>query len=432
MGVSVGSFSAISLFASSGIGDLAVRAAGINSLVSNELIPERAELHSVNFPESKMLCGDIWDLEGEIIAHSRKLLEGKPLDFMIATPPCQGMSKNGQGKLLAEIRAGNRPKLDLRNRLVIPTMNIATALQPRILFFENVPEMANTVIEDESGNLVGIVDYIASRLGESYAGNATVVEFADYGVPQRRQRLITIFTRDPEVKLQFETAGTLIAPSTHSQHSAKNREPWITVKDAIGHFPELDAMVGRNENLEFNAYHRVPILDQKKYVWISHTPPGRSAFDNQCANRSCGYTGNQTHGSLRTIEGINRASNETPLLCERCGDLLPRPYTEVDGKKRIMKGFTSAYKRMAWDAPSPTLTTNFSYPSSDQNVHPSQNRVLSIFEALTLHTVADYEYQWKDSHGVQVKDGVIRDSIGESVPPRGLERLLSHLVSILP
>ena len=85
---------------------------------------------------------------------------------------------------------------------------------------------------------------------------------------------------------------------------------------------------------------------------------------------------------------------------------------------------------MSWDTPSPTLTTNFSYPSSDQNIHPSQNRVLSLFEALTLHTVTDYEYQWQNSLGEKVNDGVIRDSIGESVPPRGLQVLLEYLTKL--
>ncbi len=421
---------AISLFASSGIGDLAVRASGIHVLVSNELIAERAELNAVNFPDTEMLCGDIWELEAEIVTKTKAMLGSKELDFMIATPPCQGMSKNGQGKLLSEIRAGNRPKLDPRNRLIIPTMNIASALKPRVLFFENVPEMANTVIEDENGVLIGIVDYISSRLGSEYSGNAQVVEFADYGVPQRRQRLITIFSRVPKLVKEFEDVGTLIAPATHSMAPTLLTKDWITVRDAIGSFPELDGIEQKNENRSFSKFHKVPVLDRKKYIWISETPPGRSAFDNQCTNPECLHSENQTHGSKRTSTGINRASNETPLFCEICGELLPRPYVEIDGQKRLMKGFTSAYKRMSWDVPSPTLTTNFSYPSSDQNIHPNQNRVLSLYEALTLHTVTDYDYKWQNSLGEEVNDGLIRDSIGESVPPRGLQCLLEHIIKL--
>jgi DNA (cytosine-5)-methyltransferase 1 len=48
-------------------------------------------------------------------------LSGVELDILFATPPCQGMSKNGRGKLLQGIREGKKPSLDSRNRLIIPT-----------------------------------------------------------------------------------------------------------------------------------------------------------------------------------------------------------------------------------------------------------------------------------------------------------------------
>jgi DNA (cytosine-5)-methyltransferase 1 len=418
---------AVSLFASSGIGDLALRAAGLNVIVANEIVEDRARLFQANFPETKMMQGDIWALKNQIIDATKVLLDGEELDLLIATPPCQGMSKNGQGKLLAEIRAGNRPAMDPRNRLIIPTVEIALALNPRIIIFENVPEMANTFILDESGELVKIVDYIPRMLGANYMGGAEVVEFADYGVPQRRQRLITIFTRDEELKSRYREKGSFISPPTHSQRPTSNLQSWLTLRSVIGSFPKLSGIAGHNAKIDFHELHRVPILDPKKYSWIKHTPPGKSAFDNQCINPKCGSTDNRLHTSIRSLEGINRTSTETPLYCERCGELLPRPFTISDGEKRLMKGFTSAYKRMSWDSPAPTLTTNLSYPSSDQNLHPDQNRVLSLFEAITLHTITDYEYDWAMQDGKPVSDGLIRDSIGESVPPRGLEKLISYL-----
>jgi len=421
---------AISLFASAGIGDLAVRAAGVNVIVANELVGDRALLFRRNFPESEMLAGDIWDLKDQIIQRTKALLGGAELDLLIATPPCQGMSKNGQGKLLAEVRAGNRPAMDPRNRLIVPTLDIAIALNPRIIFFENVPEMANTFILDENNELVKILDYIPAKLGQDYLGGAEVVEFADYGVPQKRQRLITIFTRDEKLKKHFSEKGSFIAPASHSQYPKAGYENWLTLRDVIGSFPKLNALSGENSNLDFHNLHRVPILDDKKYKWIMHTPLGKSAFDNQCINPACGFTENAIHGSARNEEGINRSSSVTPLYCEKCGDMLPRPYTLSDGKKRLMKGFTSAYKRMTWDSPAPTLTTNLSYPSSDQNIHPEQNRVLSLYEALTLHTITDYEYHWETSVRQAATDGLIRDGIGESVPPRGLEKLLRFLYLI--
>ena len=67
-------------------------------------------------------------------------------------------------------------------------------------------------------------------------------------------------------------------------------------------------------------------------------------FDNQCINPVCRYNGNPTHSARKNNEGINRASTETPLYCLKCGHILPRPWVKEDGKYRLMKGYTSAYK----------------------------------------------------------------------------------------
>jgi DNA (cytosine-5)-methyltransferase 1 len=421
----------VSLFASSGIGDLAMRELGVQMIVANEFVPERAALFEVNYPDCEVLAGDIWAMSEEIVKHTIKQLEGRPLDVLVATPPCQGMSSNGLGKLLAEVRAGNRPALDPRNRLIIPTIEIIKQLKPRLVVFENVPAMRNTVIMDEAGDLVNILDFIARELQPDYSGAAHVVEFADYGVPQRRQRLIATYTSDKKLKREIAANGIILSAPTHSATGNLIQPSWRTVRDAIGNFPALDAATGFASNTSFHPLHRVPVLDQKKYEWIRHTPEGSGAFDNQCVNAACGYDGNLVHGSTRSVEGINRANRDTPLYCERCHELLPRPYTIVDGEKRLMRGFTSAYKRMNWDSPAPTLTTNLSYPSSDHNIHPSQNRVLSLQEALTLHTISDYEYLWQQSDGRPVSDSLIRDSIGESVPPAGLEVALRDTIQSL-
>lgn len=63
---------AISLFCSSGIGDLGLHANGVKTIVANELLPERAKLFQVNNPECKMFQGDIWSLKEDIIRYYQK------------------------------------------------------------------------------------------------------------------------------------------------------------------------------------------------------------------------------------------------------------------------------------------------------------------------------------------------------------------------
>lgn len=419
---------AVSLFASGGIGDLALRANSIDLLVANELLADRCEVLKYNYPETCVFQGDIWSLQREIIAETKARLNGKRLDILYATPPCQGMSKNGRGTILNNIRKGIRPKTDERNRLIIPVIEIAKALRPRLILLENVPEMENTLIETSDGEFKLILEYIKEELGEEYIGRGEVVEFADFGIPQKRQRLISIFSNDPGCQEYFSLVGSFIPETTHAATPSYGKKRWRTVRDAISHSPKLDAQNPKSATSSI-PYHRVPLLDDEKYFWVSNTPPERSAFDNQCVK--CGFEQNSTHGSQRTEEGINRAKKDTPIRCQRCNAVLPRPWVVENGEYRLMNGFTSAYKRMRWDAPANALTTNLSYACSDSKLHPEQHRTLSLHEAFIIHTIADYEYFWKRADGKPLSDKSIREIIGESVPPKGLEPIVRLLCDLL-
>jgi DNA (cytosine-5)-methyltransferase 1 len=420
--------SAISLFSSGGIGDLALRACGVQVLVANELLTDRAEIFSRNFPDCEMLAGDIRQLSPAIIAATRRKLAGRALDVLFATPPCQGMSKNGRGKLLSNIRAGMKPELDERNQLILNVIDIALELRPRLIVLENVPEMRDTLIEVQ-GRLRNIIELLHERLEPEYAGQAHIVEFADYGVPQRRQRLITVFSRDASLKEHLRKGTPWLPEATHSRRPTMWQRPWVTVEDAIHHLEPLDAR-STDSRTSSDPFHRVPLLDADKYFWVSNTPPGKGAFDNQCVNPVCGFDGNPTHGAKQQ-NGINQANKCTPVRCGRCGELLPRPWVKRDGEFKIMSGFTSAYKRMRADLPASALTRNLSYACSDQKLHYSQHRVLSLKEAFILHTIADYPFSWERQNGRMASDKTIRDVIGESIPPRGLRVLFDRLVTLL-
>lgn len=53
----------LSLFSAAGIGELGIKACGLNILLSNELLKDRCLLYSENYPETLSLCGDIWELQ---------------------------------------------------------------------------------------------------------------------------------------------------------------------------------------------------------------------------------------------------------------------------------------------------------------------------------------------------------------------------------
>ena len=418
---------ALSLFTGAGIGDIGLHAAGFDFVGFCELEGDRLELAKYNFPDADFFVGDIWDSHEKIINN----FKNTEIKLITCTAPCQGMSKNGQGTLLKNIREGKRPKLDPRNRLIIPALNIMKALKPEFVIFENVTEMRRTYIEGSDGKIISILDLIKKELGPDYAGDAYDVEFANYGIPQRRQRLITVYSRNEMHRKLLNYECRLIPEETHSKEGMNGKQKWVSVAEVIKNFPVLDASTLKKANDSQVEYHRVPLLDEEKYFWVSNTPAGRSAFDNQCVK--CGYQDNPNHSTSRNRQGINQSSKTTPIHCAKCNSLLPRPTVKDEsGELRIMSGFTSAYKRMPADLPSPTLTRNFSYACSDSKIHPYQNRVLSIAEALKIHTLSEYPYKWvrsTEKGSIPANDGLIRLVIGESIPPKFMELLGNYLIN---
>ena len=419
---------AVSLFCSSGIGDLGLQANGVDTVVACELLPERLRLFQHNHPEAKGFCGDIWELKDDIIKYYQENYSENPF-IVIATPPCQGMSSNGMGTILKNFKKGIRPEFDPRNKLIVPAIDVVKALKPDWVIFENVPNMTNTVIEDGDG-FINIIDYINKELGDEYVGSPIVVDVADYGVPQHRNRLITVLSRTSKGKEEYRKVGKLIPEPTHAERQSMFYEKWLTLRDAIYNLPAISSRSGENVDPQ-NPLHKVPILDEVKLFWVHNTPEGQTAMNNQCVNPDCMYQGNTPHGAKHNLEGVNRANTDTPLYCEKCGALLPRPYTvdKKTGEKRIMKAFVSAYKRMSWDVPASTLTQNFQYACSDNKLHPTQDRVLSLYEGLVIQTIAQYPYSF-EIDGKIVADGLIRDTIGESVPPLLTDKIVKHLIEI--
>ncbi|PCH93859.1 MAG: DNA (cytosine-5-)-methyltransferase [Gammaproteobacteria bacterium] len=412
---------AVCLFSSAGLGELGLKANDIDIVASNELLKDRHNLYQVNFPKTKCFDGDIWKVKDDIVDFYKKSCK-EELFLLYATPPCQGMSTNGAGKLLDEVRRGNRKEIDERNRLIIPTLDVIKKLQPKWIIFENVPNMQNTIINDENDNFVNIMDYIKSELGEEYTGIGEVVACSDYGIPQQRKRLITIYTRDPEGIKYFKQNGSFFP-----EHEKGDE---VTLRDAIGQLPSLDSSEGKNSAESFHPLHMVPIMKEDKYWWVSHTREGQTAYNNQCVNEKCMFDKNPLHKDV-TAKERSKSNNKTAYNCLKCGSLLPRPslIDKNTKERRLIKGFHSAYRRMKWDKPAHTITQNFQFEASDNKLHPEQNRVLSTYEALILQTIADYEYNF-EVNGKVISRSFFSKIIGESVPPKLIDIICKKMIGL--
>lgn len=406
----MGKRTVVSLFACAGFGDIGLRNAGFETIVMNEIDAERAEIAAINFPEATVVTGDIYDKLDEIIEAAKVKLKTERLSLLIATPPCQGMSKNGIGTILKAIRDGKRPHIDDRNYLFQPTLEAIKRLNPKIHIFENVDRMMNTyvIIDGES---VLVTEHIIKEMSAlGYDGTFKILDAVNYGVPQFRKRTIGIFfnTNDyPNLKID-----DLYPPIMNTKHGSMLDDKYITLKDAIGNLPKLDSKNKELATSDFHPLHKVPVSRSDLYYWIENTPEGKSAFENYACPK---------------CKHINEA---TSIKCEKCKTLLPRPVVidKSTGQVRKIRGFVSAYKRMKYEVPAHTVTTRSAYAGSDSNLHPTQNRVLSIYECALLQGIKPEEFKWGPIKNKDIaNDMLLRDIIGEAVPVKLIESVANQI-----
>ena len=237
------------MFAGAGIGETFLSEAGIDIIAANELVPRRAELHSRIFPDCNMICGDITEkstFEKIITACNSKI------NFMIASPPCQGISVAGKNRKQEEMQD------DKRNYLFTYVVEAIKRLDPDYVLIENVPLLLKMKII-YNGALLSITDILNLEFGNEYSIDPKVLDSADYGVPQTRLRAIIRMNR-----------------INKAWGSPKKADKKITVKEAIGHLPSLES--GEKSKIKWH-YARTHTPDN--ILWMKHTPTGKTAFSNE-------------------------------------------------------------------------------------------------------------------------------------------------------
>jgi DNA (cytosine-5)-methyltransferase 1 len=231
----------LSLFSNVGIGETFFKDAGINIVVANELIDKRADFYKHLYPETEMIQGDITD--EHIFNTVIKKAKDENCKFLVATPPCQGMSV--AGKMLEN---------DERNKLIIQVVKTIHELEPEFIIIENVIRMPETYII-VNNEIIKIKDYLNREL-KGYFINSQNVDFADYGVPQYRKRNISLISK-------------------YKKWEFPKKEKHISVREAIGHLPSLES--GEKSNFK---WHFAKVHNQEHITWLKHTPTGQTAFEN--------------------------------------------------------------------------------------------------------------------------------------------------------
>lgn len=371
----------LSLFANVGIAEAYMKDIGVDILLANEIDEERARFYQAVYPDSHMVCGDITDdeIRSKIVDEAIE----RQVDFVIATPPCQGMSE-----------AGLRLEFDPRNQLVSYAVDVIKRVKPKFALLENVPKQLTTKIRCGE-EIVLIPEYIKRELGTDYTFNKeTLVMAKDYGVPQLRERNIFLLVRnDLNVVWEFPE---------------KQKE--ITLYEAIGNLPPLDPKLRdgmditikkfpnyearRTAALAISKWHFPPTHSWKQVEWMMHTPTGKSAIYNE--------------------KYYPQKADGTPV-----------------------KAHHNHYRRLKWDMPCRTITQNNGVISSLACVHPgrpytgpngeelySDARVLTIYELLIVMSLPlDWPIpEW-------ASETFIRRVFGEGIPSNLVRKIMGVLVN---
>ncbi len=370
----------LSLFANVGIAETYLHEIGINIVVANELINERAEFYKHIYPKCNMIPGDITD--DVVFDRVYRCAVQNDVQFIIATPPCQGMSI-----------AGHMSPSDERNSLIKYAVDMIELIKPKFVLLENVVQQLNTPVEYK-GKKVLIPKYIEKRLGIDYTFNKErIINTADYGICQMRKRAIILLVRK-DLNVQWEFPPP--------------EEKKIVLKELFEGIPDLWPIIREKEfkdklpkntpqALNFHKWHKPPIHCWRNVECMLYTSAGNTAFDNP------------VHFPKRR-----------------------------DGKK--IKGFDTTYHRMYWEKQAPTVTRYNGSIGSQNNVHPgmfwkkdengdrmyTNPRVLTIYELMKVSSLPD---DWNIPDWA--KDELIRHVIGEGIPPLLIKKIVLQIKEML-
>lgn len=166
---------AIDLFAGSGGLTQGLKKAGFDVIAAVEIDQLAVKTYSRNHPEVLVFENDIRDLNCRKVLGKLKRRKGE-IDLLAGCPPCQGFST------LKTLNGSARVR-DKRNDLVFEYLRFVQEIRPRAIMLENVPGLAT----DERMNKLSVA---LDELG--YKCRFEVLDAQDYGVPQRRKRLILV------------------------------------------------------------------------------------------------------------------------------------------------------------------------------------------------------------------------------------------------
>ncbi|WP_339838809.1 DNA (cytosine-5-)-methyltransferase [uncultured Maribacter sp.] len=273
----------------------------------------------------------------------QSVYKGDKRKILVGCAPCQPFSiYNRKGVKDNEDSSKNE-----KWKLLYSFAKLVDETEPEIVSMENVP----LLLKFNGGKV--FTDFKSKLEGKGYKVSWYIVNAQDYGVPQRRKRLVLFGSKYGKIDLIDKTVCN---------------NQYVTVKEAIGHLPPVEDGVP-HPNDQLHRARKLTPLNKKR---IQATKPG----------------GNWNDWDESLI-----------LECH---------------KKESGKGFKSVYGRMKWDEVAPTMTTYCIGLSNGRFGHPEQDRAITLREAALIQSFPQ-NYDFIDPNS-QMSNAAIARQIGNAVP----------------
>lgn len=384
----------IDIFAGCGGISLGLYNAGLHGIFAIEQHPDAFQTlkhnlfdKSSHFEWPDWLAVKNWDVDKllETLPEQLTGLRGQ-IDLVAGGPPCQGFSV-----------AGQRRATDRRNKLIHSYLRFVEAVQPRVVLFENVHGFTFKFSNSKEQRRVAYSEIVLQKLIELGYTDARgeMMNFADYGIPQKRRRFLVIATRKNLAdsifsELEGNKDGFLMAKGINAKVGSQSALSDLERRHGTTQCPDSPRFLSGITSSEHTEFQKVlRLTDRRSYVpdshrFVNHTPAVEETFE---------------------------------LLLDKA----PRNRTVKD-EERDLYGFKKR-SLMVLDPnePAPTITT-----IPDDFVHYSEPRVMTVRECARLQTFPDwFEFKGPYTTGNQERTRQVPryTQVGNAVPPLFVEQL---------